>query len=47
MLQEEKDPAKLPALQRKWGRLHHGRTFLALSALAAMLAAVAQRGGRS
>ena len=40
ILQEEKDPAKLPALQKKWGRRHHGRTVLALSALAVMLTAV-------
>jgi hypothetical protein len=47
ILQEEKDPAKLPALQKKWGRLHHGRTVLALSALAVMLTAVVRGGGSS
>jgi hypothetical protein len=47
ILQEEKDPAKLPALQKNWGRLHHGRTVLALSALAVMLTAVVRGGGSS
>jgi hypothetical protein len=40
LLQEEKDPTAQKALLRKWGKLHHGRTVLSLSAFAAMIAAV-------
>jgi hypothetical protein len=38
-VQEEKDPTAQSALLRRWGRQHHGRTLLSLSALAAMIAA--------